>query len=80
MVLWVWSCFVGGNAGVEGKWLEKQLNLGDGNRGIRTAGSHSVQTPAWLVVLAWGDEWPRRRGLGGQMGAEALHSSVPRQP
>lgn len=31
MVLWDRSYFVGGNAGVEGKWLEKRLNLGDGN-------------------------------------------------
>lgn len=56
MGLWVWSYFMGGNSGVEGKGLEKQLNLGDGSWGIHTAGSCSVQNPAWLVLLAWGDE------------------------
>lgn len=83
MGLWVWSYFMGRNVGVEGKWLEKQLNLGDGKRGIGTAGRGSVQNPRQV----WGDEgapgegaWGTGRCTPATLAAEALSSSLPWQP
>lgn len=73
MGLWVWSYFMGGNSGVEGKGLEKQLNLGDGSWGIHTAGSCPVQNQhGWCC---WHGEMRIRDQ--GQMGNGCSARSIP---
>lgn len=66
MVLWVQSYFVDGNAGVEGKQMEKQLNLGDGNsRHLQSWESYSAKFHAVGLCRCGEMSDPQEKRLGG---------------
>lgn len=68
MVLWVQRYFVDGNTGVEGKQIEKQLNLGGGNlRHLHSWESFSAKLNAVGLCECGEMSDPQENRVGGTL-------------